>query len=110
MRRSLWPQKSWMQNSLLSPFTLPAPKPDKENPAYAIGLPWPVATNLAKAGSLERSCSHEILGLGQEEPSFDHARDSHSCRCDSVSHDRAARANARGLLGRDRDLGRDAID
>jgi uncharacterized membrane protein YgaE (UPF0421/DUF939 family) len=35
-------------------------------------------TNLAKAGSLEGSCSDEILGLGQEEPSFDHARHSHS--------------------------------
>src|SRR5207244_6391079 len=29
--------------------------------------------DLAKAGSLERSCSHEIMGLGQEEPSFDYA-------------------------------------
>jgi len=65
--------------------------------------------DLAKAGSLERSCSHEIMGLGRKEPSFDHARHSHSRRCDSVSHNRAARANARGLLGRDRDFGRDAI-
>jgi len=50
--------------------------------------------DLAKAASPERSCSHETLGLGQEEPSFDHARHSHSRRCDCVSHDRAARANA----------------
>jgi len=53
---------------------------------------------------------YEIVDLGQEEPSFDHARHSHSSRCDRVSHHRAAGANARGLLGRDRDLGRDAID
>jgi hypothetical protein len=58
--------------------------------------------DLAKAGSVEGSCSHEIMGLGQEEPSFDYAQRSHSRRCDSVSHYRAARANARGLLGRDR--------
>jgi uncharacterized membrane protein YccC len=33
---------------LLSPFTLPAAKPDKEKPAYAIGLPWPVERILPK--------------------------------------------------------------
>jgi fusaric acid resistance family protein len=37
-------------------------------------------TNLAKAGSLERSCSDEILGLGPKGASFDHTRDSHSGR------------------------------
>jgi hypothetical protein len=58
---------------------------------------------------VEKSCSHEIPGLGQEESSFDHACHSHSRRYDSVSHNRAALANARGLLGRDRDLGRHAI-
>ncbi len=36
--------------------------------------------DLAKAGSLERSSSHETLGLGQEESSFDHTRDSHCSR------------------------------
>jgi hypothetical protein len=65
--------------------------------------------HLAKTGSLERSCSDETLGLGREESSFGHARDSHSSRCDRVSHHRAARANARGLLGCDRDFGRHAI-
>jgi hypothetical protein len=52
---------------------------------------------------------HETMGLGREESSFDHTRDSHSRRCDCVSHHRGARANARGVLGRDRDPGRDAI-
>ena len=64
-------------------------------------------TNLAKPGWLERSCSHEILGLGREEPSFDH---SHSSRCDCLSRNRAARPDARGLRVRDRDLGGDAIE
>jgi hypothetical protein len=47
--------------------------------------------------------------LGREEPSFDHTRDSHRCRCNRVSHYRAACANARGLLGCDRYFGCDAI-
>jgi hypothetical protein len=62
----------------------------------------------AKAGSLQRLCSHEIMGLGREESSFDHIRRSHGSRCDRVSHNRAARANARGVLGLDRDFGRQA--
>ena len=33
----------------------------------------------------------------------------HSSRCDRVSHNRAARANARGVLGRNRDFGRHAV-
>src|SRR6267142_4767012 len=45
------------------------------------------------------------MGLGREEPSFHHARHSYSRRCDCVSHNRAARANARGLLGCHRDPG-----
>jgi len=49
------------------------------------------------------------MGLGREESSFDDTRDSHSGRCDGISCNRAARANARGVLGRDRDFGRDAI-
>ena len=65
--------------------------------------------DLAKAGSLERSSSHETLGLGQEESSFDCARDSHSSRRDFVGYYRAAGANAGGVLGRDRNLGRHAI-
>ncbi len=52
---------------------------------------------------------HETMALGQEESSFDCARDSHSRRCDCLSNYCAARANARGLLGRDRDLACDAI-
>jgi hypothetical protein len=40
---------------------------------------------LAKADSPERSCSDEIMGLGQEESSFDCARDSHSSRRDFVA-------------------------
>jgi hypothetical protein len=64
--------------------------------------------DLAKVGSAERSWSHDIMGLGQEEPSFDFAYRSDSRRCDSVSHSRATRANARGLLGRDCDLGHHA--
>ena len=44
------------------------------------------------------------MGLGREESSFDDTRDSHSGRCDGISCNRAARANARGVLGRDRDL------
>jgi hypothetical protein len=39
--------------------------------------------DLAEAGSVEGSCSHEIMGLGEEEPSFDYAQHSHSRRCDS---------------------------
>ena len=62
-----------------------------------------------KPGLLARSCAHEILGLGRKESSFDHTRDPHSRRCYRVSHHRAARANARGLLGCDRDIGRHAI-
>jgi len=42
------------------------------------------------------------MGLGREQPSFDHTRDSDSRRCDCLSNYCAARANARGLLGRDR--------
>jgi hypothetical protein len=40
--------------------------------------------DLAKAGAPESSCSDEIMGLGQEESSFDCARDSHSSRRDFV--------------------------
>ena len=64
--------------------------------------------DLAKAGSVEGLCLHEIMGLGREEPSFDDTRYSHSSGYNRVSHNRAARANARGVLGRDRDLGRHA--
>ena len=63
----------------------------------------------AKAGAPERSCSDEIMGLGQEESSFDRARDSHSSRRDCVGYYHAPGANAGGVLGRDRDLGRHAI-
>ena len=49
---------------------------------------------LAKAGSLEGSCLHETLGLGRDEPSFDHGHDSHRRRRDCVSYNRAADANA----------------
>ena len=53
---------------------------------------------------------YESLDLGERESSFDHTLYSHSGRCDRVSHNRAPRAYARGLLGRDRDFSRDAID
>ena len=46
------------------------------------------------------------MGLGPKEPSFDYGRDSDSSRWDGISHNRAARGNARSLLGRNRDLGR----
>src|SRR5438874_7041558 len=84
--------------------------PSKPKP-MPLAVDWPrsVATNLAKPSSLERSCSHEIMGLGRKEPSFNHARHSHRPRCDCVRLNRAARANARGLLGCDRNIGRDAI-
>ena len=49
------------------------------------------------------------MGLGQEESSLDCARDSHSSRRDFVGYYRAAGANAGGVMGRDRDLGRHAI-
>jgi hypothetical protein len=52
---------------------------------------------------------HETPGLGPKESSFDDTRDSHGRCCDGISCTRAAGANARGLLGRDRDFGRDAI-
>jgi hypothetical protein len=65
--------------------------------------------DLAKAGSPETSCSNEIMGLGQEESSFDCARDSHSSRRYCVGYYRAASANTEGVLCRDRDLGRHAI-
>src|SRR5439155_16958895 len=42
--------------------------------------------DLAKAPALERSCPHETLGLGQEKPSFDRARDSHRSGCDRVRY------------------------
>ena len=83
---------------------------DRAKPLYADRHAVAGRTNLAKPGWLERSCLHEILGLEREEPSFDHARHSHSSRGDSRGHNRAARPDARGLLGRDRDLGRDAIE
>src|SRR5437867_6792070 len=82
--------------------------PSKPMP-LAVGWPRSVATNLAKPSSLERSCSDETLGLGRKEPSFDHACHSHRPRCDCVRADRAARANARGLLGCDCNISRDAI-
>ena len=53
----------------------------------------PTMADLAKAGSPERSCSDEIVSLGQEESSFDRARDSHSSRRDCVGYYRAAGAN-----------------
>ena len=68
-----------------------------------------VATSLAKGGSSERSCPDEALGLGREEPSFDHTRHSHRGRRNRVSSYSPARANARGLLGCDRHFGRNAI-
>ena len=52
---------------------------------------------------------HEILDLEARESSFNHTRHSHSSRCHCVSRNRAARANARGLLGGDRHFGRHAI-
>ena len=54
-------------------------------------------------------CFYETLGLGPKESPFHCACDSYSSRCDRVSHHRAACANARGLLGRNRDFGCDAI-
>ena len=45
---------------------------------------------------MERSCLHEILGLEREEPSFDDTRHSHSSRCDSLGHNRAARPMPEG--------------
>src|SRR5882724_3968263 len=68
-----------------------------------------VVTILAKSRSPERSCPDESLDLGREEPSFNHTRHSHSSGCDRIRHNRAARANARGLLGCDRYFGRNAI-
>jgi hypothetical protein len=55
--------------------------------------------DLAKAGSPERSCSDEIMGFGQEESSFDCARDSHSSCRDCVGYYRTAGANVLPLLG-----------
>jgi len=55
--------------------------------------------DLAKADSPERSCSGEIVGLGQKESSFDRARDSHSTRHDCVGHYRAAGVNILLFLG-----------
>ena len=52
---------------------------------------------------------HETIALGREQPSFDHTRASHSGRCNGISCNPATRANARGLLGRDRDSGCDVI-
>jgi hypothetical protein len=40
---------------------------------------------LAKADSPEGSCSDEIIGLGQEESSFDCAPDLHSSRRDFIA-------------------------
>ena len=53
--------------------------------------------------------TYEILGWGQEEPSFDNTRHSHSSCCDRVNHHRAAHANARSLLGSDRNFDRHPI-
>ena len=49
------------------------------------------------------------MGLGRKESSFDHARGAHRTRGDSVDHHRAALANARSVLGSDRDFGCHAI-
>ena len=49
------------------------------------------------------------LGLGREEPSFNHTRHSHSSGCDRIRHNRAPRANAQGPLGCDRYFSRNAI-
>jgi hypothetical protein len=53
--------------------------------------------------------AHETLELAERESSIDCALDPHGCRCDSVRHRRATGAYARGLLGGNRDFGRNAI-
>src|SRR5438552_7578382 len=69
--------------------------PSKPKP-MPLAVDWPrsVATNLAKPSSLERSCSHEIMGLGRKEPSFNHACHSHRHRFDCVRVDCADCSNA----------------
>ena len=44
------------------------------DPSFEVAIPLWIATNLAKPGLLERSCLHEIMGLGREEPALDHTR------------------------------------
>src|SRR6266446_5807312 len=53
--------------------------------------------------------THETLELAERESSFDWTLRSHSARGDRVSHRRALGADARGLLGGNRDSGRNAI-
>src|SRR6266436_1464143 len=65
--------------------------------------------DLAKRESPARSCSHEILELAERESSVDRALNPHGRRGDPVGRRRATGAYARGLLGGNRDSGRDAI-
>jgi hypothetical protein len=67
------------------------------------------ASDLAKTDSLARSCVHEILELAEREPSIDCALRSDSNRGDRVRDRRALGADARSLLGGNRDSGRNAI-
>jgi len=67
------------------------------------------ASDLAKTDARARSCSHETLELAERESPFDSTLRSHGPRGDRVSHRRAPGADARSLLGGNRDSGRNAI-
>src|SRR4029077_1760162 len=68
-----------------------------------------LASDLAKTDSRARSCAHEILELAERESSIDWTLRSHGHRGDRVRHRRALGADARSLLGGNRDSGCNAI-
>jgi hypothetical protein len=77
--------------------------------AFQIGLRIFPAPDLAKTDSLARSCLHETLELAERESPFDWALCSHGSGGDRVSRPRAPGADARSVLGGNRDSGCDAI-
>src|SRR5882724_34249 len=78
--------------------------------AFQKGLKFFLQGILPRLVREQDHATHETLELAERESPFDWALGSHGPRGDGVSHRRALGADARSLLGGNRDAGRDAIE
>src|SRR5438128_12601771 len=79
-------------------------------PAFQKGLKFFRHAILPRLVREQDHATHETLELAERESPFDQTLRSHGPRGDRLSHRRAVGANARTLLGGNRDFGGDAID
>src|SRR5437870_13850269 len=77
--------------------------------AFQKGLKFFLHAILPRLVREQDHATHETLELAERESPFDSTLRSHGPRGDRVSHRRALGADARSLLGGNRDSGRDAI-